>query len=273
DNFVQETKQRLPGLLDEAATFGENLMLDLASGLETLTQANNVVGTAPGKSESGKSWRDPTEVFSNLYEAALQFQRDAATTSQSVPAQSPSKETPTKIAANAQRLRQFATLLASQVRAQANPSTQGSVGWIVSGLARSLEARGPSSGLAANIKPDTTSVGRNTRPGESLEARVKERPAEQDANACKIGVPSGTGGSISFATGSEALSQTDFVLSGPFPLNWTRTYRSSLGAFDDGELGARWITPYTTRIDVTGKGLRYHGADGRSHDYPLPKVG
>ncbi|VWC43313.1 YD repeat-containing protein [Burkholderia lata] len=272
-NFIQETKQRLPGLLDEAATFGENLILDLAGGLETLTQPNNVVGTSPGKSESGKSWRDPTEVFSNLYDAALQFQRDAAATSPRAPAQSRSKETLATIAANAQLLRQFAALLARQVRAQANPSTQGSVGWIISGLARSLEARGPGSGLAANIKPETTSVGRNTRPGESLEVRVKERPAEQDANACKIGVPSGTGGNISFATGSEALSQTDFVLSGPFPLNWTRTYRSSLGAFDDGELGARWITPYTTRIDVTGKGVRYHGADGRSHDYPLPKVG
>ncbi|WP_175868053.1 hypothetical protein, partial [Burkholderia diffusa] len=67
DDFVQQTQQRLPGLLDEAATFGESLILDLASGLETLTQANNVVGRAPGKNESGKSWRDPTVLFSNLY--------------------------------------------------------------------------------------------------------------------------------------------------------------------------------------------------------------
>jgi len=273
DDFVQQTQQRLPGLLDEAATFGESLILDLASGLETLTQANNVVGTAPGKSESGKSWRDPTVLFSNLYDAALQFQRDAATTSQSAPAQSPSKETRPKIAANAQLLRQFAALLASQVRAQANPSAQGSVGWIVAGLHRSLEARGPSRYLAANVKTDTTSRAGSLHPGESLEARVKERPADQDANVCKIGAPSGTGSSISFATGSETLSHTDFTLPGPFTIAWTRTYRSSLGAFDDGELGARWITPYTTRFDVRGEGLRYHGADGRSHDYPLPKVG
>ncbi|WP_174430038.1 RHS repeat-associated core domain-containing protein [Burkholderia metallica] len=273
DHFVQQTQQRLPDLLDQAAAFGERLMLDLASGLETLTQPNNVVGTSPGKNESGKSWRDPTEVFSNLYDAGGQFQRDAANRSQSARVQSLSKETRAEIAANSRLLHQFAALLASQVRAQAKPSTHGSVGWIVSGLALSLEARKPGSGLAVNIKPDTTSVGRNTRSGEPLEARVKERPAEQDTNACKNGAPSGTDGSISFATGSEALSQTDFVLSGPFPIHWTRTYRSSLGAYDDGELGARWITPYTTRIDAIGEGLRYHGADGRSHDYPLPKVG
>jgi len=273
DDLVQQIQRGLPGLLDEAATFGESLMLDLASGLETLSQASAAVAIAPDKNESGKSWRDPTEVFSNLYGAAVQFQHGAATASQSPPAQSPSKEARAKIAANAQLLRQFAALLASQVRAQANPSMQGSVGWIVAGLHRSLEARGPSRHLAANIKTDTTSQALNAHPGEPLEARVKESPADQDANACKIGAPSGTGSSISFATGSETLSHTDFTLPGPFPIGWARTYRSSLGAFDDGVLGARWITPYTTRFDVTGEGLRYHGADGRSHNYPLPKVG
>ncbi|MDN7876544.1 hypothetical protein QZM69_14030, partial [Burkholderia aenigmatica] len=166
DDLVQQTQRGLPGLLDEAATFGETLVLDLASGLEALAQANNVVGMPPGNDESGKSWRDPTEVFSNLYGAAVRFQRDAATASQSLPAQSPSKETRTKITANAQLLRKFAVLLASQVRAQANPSTQGSVGWIVAGLHRSLEARGSSRYLAANIKTDTTSQALNAHPGE-----------------------------------------------------------------------------------------------------------
>ncbi|HEM7879653.1 TPA: RHS repeat protein, partial [Burkholderia contaminans] len=273
DDFVEKAKQRLPGLLEEAATFGETLMLDLASGLEALVQVSDVVGMSPGKSESGKSWHDPTEVFSNLYDAALQFQRDAASTSQSAPAQNPSKETRAKMAANAQLLRQFAALLTRQVRAQANPATQGSVGWIVAGLHRSLEARGPGRPLAANVKTDTTSKGEQFHPGGSLEVRVKERPAEQDASACKNCAPTGTGSNISFATGSETLSQTDFTLSGPFPISWTRTYCSSLGAYDGRELGARWITPYTTRIDMVGKGLRYHGADGRSHDYPLPKIG
>ncbi|MFJ2453327.1 DUF6531 domain-containing protein [Pseudomonas protegens] len=59
----------------------------------------------------------------------------------------------------------------------------------------------------------------------------------------------------------------------PYPFNWTRTCRSSLSAYDDDELGARWITPLTTRLDLEGEGLRYHAADGRSFDYSLPKVG
>ncbi|MGJ7583494.1 DUF6531 domain-containing protein, partial [Variovorax sp. RHLX14] len=68
----------------------------------------------------------------------------------------------------------------------------------------------------------------------------------------------------------------------PLPITWARTYRSNLGAFDQGSLGARWLTPYSTRVDIAtpAQGPRagqlsliYHGADGRSHAYPLLAVG
>jgi YD repeat-containing protein len=53
--------------------------------------------------------------------------------------------------------------------------------------------------------------------------------------------------------------------------------RSQLSAYDGGHLGARWLTPFSTRIDVVGQGklagLLYHAADGRSHGYPLPGIG
>ncbi|EEL9743104.1 RHS repeat protein [Salmonella enterica subsp. enterica serovar Muenchen] len=274
ENFVQQTGQRLPGLLDEAATFGEGLMRDIADGLAALTQTKVTRATAFSQSgEGGTSWRDPTGLFSNLYDAAVRFRHNTKTKAQNPPLLNITNESRAKLTESAQLLRQFGSLLASQIRAQANPSTAGSIGWITAELLRSLEARKQDKYLPANIKPNTTTIGKNIRPGEPLEAHVKESPAKQAPNACKSGAPSGTGNSISFADGSEALSQTDFVLSGPFPINWTRTYRSSLSAYDDSELGARWITPYTTRIDVTSEGVRYHGADGRSLDYPLPRVG
>ncbi|MCE4544318.1 RHS repeat domain-containing protein [Caballeronia sp. PC1] len=42
--------------------------------------------------------------------------------------------------------------------------------------------------------------------------------------------------------------------------------------------GARWSSPFTTRLDIIDRGarpelLRYHGADGRTHEWPQPKVG
>ena len=72
------------------------------------------------------------------------------------------------------------------------------------------------------------------------------------------------------------------MLAAPLPIGWARSYRSNLGAFDQGSLGARWITPYSTRVDIAvpvrgrRKGQRsfiYHGADGRSHAYPVLAVG
>ena len=72
--------------------------------------------------------------------------------------------------------------------------------------------------------------------------------------------------------GSESVSHTDFSLPGPFPIEWTRTYCSSLDAFDEDVIGARWITPFTIRFDLVDHGLVFHDADGRSHEFPLPKV-
>ncbi|WP_175861984.1 RHS repeat-associated core domain-containing protein [Burkholderia cepacia] len=273
EDLAQRIQSRLPALLDAAAAFGESLLLDLANGLEALARAEPFAPAALRASTSATTeLRDPAAAFSNLYDAAHQFLRGNAITRPSFEQSSP-LESSTLVSANAQALRQFAALLGKQVRQQGQATQVGSVGWVAAGLVRSLEAREAGAGQSASIKPDATSIAGRQIPGESLEVRVKERPAEQDANQCKIGVQSCSGGSISFATGTETLSHTDFVLPGPFPIDWTRTYRSSLGAYDAGELGARWITPYTTRLDVVGDGLRYHGADGRSFDYPLPKVG
>ncbi|MGE8452377.1 MAG: DUF6531 domain-containing protein, partial [Pseudomonadales bacterium] len=114
--------------------------------------------------------------------------------------------------------------------------------------------------LLQRINTDTPIQGKP----DARAAAHNQDPSPQKAGTCA---------SISFAMGSEIISHTDFTLPGPFPIDWTRTYRSSLSAYDDDELGARWITPFTTRLDLIGDGLRYHAADGRSFDYPLPKVG
>ena len=117
--------------------------------------------------------------------------------------------------------------------------------------------------------------------GAKAEAASIEAPAtgEGGCKSCPLksapkALPKGSR-SISYVTGAETFTHTDFVLEAPLPIEWSRTYRSNLSAYDQGSLGARWLTPYSSRVDVTGddKGLRYHGADGRSHNYPWLKVG
>ncbi|MCS0582997.1 RHS domain-containing protein [Massilia pinisoli] len=119
---------------------------------------------------------------------------------------------------------------------------------------------------------------KKNKPGHELGVISRQSPAIGDANACKLcPAKGGTAHSISFATGAEAFTHTDFVLDAPLPIEWSRAYRSQLTAYDHSILGARWLTPYSTRIDVVGQGkpagLLYHAADGRSHRYPWLDIG
>ena len=119
---------------------------------------------------------------------------------------------------------------------------------------------------------------KKNNPGHALGTSGRQHPVTGDANVCKLcPAKGGTAGSISFATGAETFTHTDFMLDAPLPIEWGRTYRSQLVAYDRGHLGARWLTPYSTRVDVVGQGkptaLLYHAADGRSHHYPWLGIG
>lgn len=113
--------------------------------------------------------------------------------------------------------------------------------------------------------------------------------ADDQGQMCGKDDPNGptSGCSISFSTGAERITHTDFALPAPMALSWSRTYCSTHAAYDNAPLGARWTNRYLTRIDSIDPSqaistdpafqhllvLRYHAADGRSHDLPLPSVG
>ncbi|RQZ58171.1 DUF6531 domain-containing protein, partial [Burkholderia sp. Bp9004] len=276
NDFVQRTQAALPGFIEEAATLGQGLVLDLAAGLDALAVGvpvgSDVTGPAPFTT-AGDAWRDPTRVFANGYDAALLFHKSEAKARLGKAGGPLSAHARGVLQSHIAALRRFAPELAAQIRRLADPTLEQSIGWIIAQWQRALAARGPRLGQSANVKLDTTSISNQARPGQPLEARGAECKAEQDPSDCKSGTCTGTGSNISFATGSESLTHTDFILPGPFPIAWTRSYRSSQAAYDSGELGARWTTVYTKRFDLAGERLRYHGADGRSHDYPLPTVG
>ena len=159
-----------------------------------------------------------------------------------------------------------------KINALADPSNTQSIGYLVSMLLTALANRKGRKAQAQNIAPHGTSQATAVSGQGQLVARSSEAPAKADPSAKKDGCPS-TCRSISFARGSETLTHTDFSLPGCFALQWSRTYRSSLAALDRGVFGARWITPFSTCLDVLKQGVLYHAADGRSHAYPLPKIG
>ena len=170
-------------------------------------------------------------------------------------------------------------LARQQIMRLGDESLQYGIKWMIKILKDALLKRRGKHG--ATLSATNGAQVQDKKPGGEQGATTAQAPASGDPG-CKSCATAAAGGAISLATGCESFSHTDFVLSAPLPIGWTRTYRSNLGAFDQGSLGARWITPYSTRVDIAKalKGRRqgrmsliYHGIDGRSHAFPLLAVG
>lgn len=78
---------------------------------------------------------------------------------------------------------------------------------------------------------------------------------------------------IHFGTGEEILFQLDFVLDGPIPVKWGRTYRSGSETEDWSVLGARWSLPFNAGVSVCAQGIVFHDDSGRPVRLPLLAVG
>ncbi|WP_426171409.1 RHS repeat-associated core domain-containing protein [Pseudoduganella sp. R-34] len=138
----------------------------------------------------------------------------------------------------------------------------------------------PGSTPPAQPKPQPKATGGDGKDGHDggKTKQVKEPKSDKPSDCCpKDGAPGGksvkSSHPVHFGTGEEILPQTDFVLEGPKPLAWTRTYRSGSETEDWGLLGARWGTPYTSSISICAKGIVYHEASGRAIRLPTLDIG
>ncbi|HEX3636136.1 MAG TPA: DUF6531 domain-containing protein, partial [Paraburkholderia sp.] len=114
----------------------------------------------------------------------------------------------------------------------------------------------------------------HTKPGEhrdttQLGAKPSNLPAKKGC-----GCPSTASAKpVNYAMGDENLEQTDFALDGVVPIVWTRRYRSSLAAYDDSPLGARWSSPYHLSLELKDGALVFFDPDNRAVPLPLVEVG
>uniref|UniRef100_UPI002027AFC4 DUF6531 domain-containing protein n=1 Tax=Caballeronia sp. GAWG2-1 TaxID=2921744 RepID=UPI002027AFC4 len=111
-----------------------------------------------------------------------------------------------------------------------------------------------------HVKPGTHTE--HTQKG----AKASDVPAK-DGCGCPV---TKTGKPVDLVMGDENLEQTDFALDGVAPIVWTRRYRSSLAAYDDSALGARWTSPYHLSLEQRDGVLTFFDPDARA--VPLPKV-
>ncbi|PKA73054.1 RHS repeat-associated protein [Pseudomonas baetica] len=282
DNFVEQAKPKLASILDDAGELGQKAVNEIAKGLETVVNgkldAKGDLSAAGSKMSAagGQLLHNPKAAIGNIFGAAFSAYKAAGKGVANSAAQHllPDRAK-ALVLSNTSMLRTLGVELRTQLKKLGDPSVQHSIGWLLQMLAGAVVTwrKRRKHGQSASVKPGATSKAEQRAGKGQLELQSNQAPARADASGCKNGVPTGTTRDISFARGTETLTHTDFSLPGVFPIKWNRTYYSSLGAYDHSELGARWLTEFTTRFDCVDDGLLFHAADGRSHAYALPNIG
>ncbi|WP_158619362.1 RHS repeat-associated core domain-containing protein [Pseudomonas sp. v388] len=281
DDFIDTARKQIGPLLDEAGKLGVAMLNEIADGL---------VNAVDGRLDAGADFKkagqlagnaadqllhDPRTSISNLFSAVGQASAAAGKGLVNQASRMLPDQARPAIARQAQALRDLGPPLLARMEVLKDVNGPHSVAGLVQAIATALEARRPraAKGQSTHVKPGATTHATQVGQDGQLGMVSRQGPARQRARDDKNCVCPDTGNRISYALGSESFSHQDFSLPGPFPLDWSRTYDSRLDAFDQGWLGARWITPFTTRIERTKDGVRFHDADGRSHAWPLPKAG
>lgn len=282
DDFVEQAKPKLASILDDAGELGQKAVNEIAKGLETVVNgkldAKGDLKAAGAKmSAAGNQfWHDPKASIGNFLGATYSAYKAAGKgVANSAAKHLLPQDAKALVLSNTGMLRTLGVELRTQMKKLGDPGVQHSIGWLLQMLAGAVVTwrKRRSHGQGASVKPGTTSKSQHLAGKGRLESTNQQVQATHAPDPQKNGTCSSTCNSINFALGSETLSHTDFSLPGPFPVEWTRIYHSRLGAYDQGELGARWISEFTTRFDCVDDGLTFHDADGRSHSYPLPKAG
>ncbi|KQV41142.1 RHS repeat-associated core domain-containing protein [Massilia sp. Root335] len=277
ETFIDCAMGKLAGILDDCANTADGIADDLIKilkrciGKEPLFE---VASTAEVESKLHdpkvqSSWRRMLGALGRQYKMSANYVVAAAASllPQSAVA---------GVTGIISHLTDFKPAFRGKLAALADEQAQMSIRWLLMRLRDAVTRH--KRRYAALVPSAKGSHHKKDKPGHELGATSRQHPATGDANACKLcPAKGGTAHSISFATGAETFTHIDFVLDAPLPIEWSRTYRSQLSAYDRGNLGARWLTTYSTRIDVVGQGkptgLVYHAADGRSHRYPWLGIG
>ncbi|WP_244102133.1 RHS repeat-associated core domain-containing protein [Burkholderia ambifaria] len=287
EDFLNKLKAGLVELLDGCASKAEEIMLALATGMDKALHGQLFDANAnlmrqqqlAKKLADARPWYSPSRVGDGIqfaYEGTKALGKKAVNKTAGTMATLAPDAWLEPFRSTVTFLRTEAPKIATSIRSLAG-SEEGKMMWLVVQLMEAVarvKARAKLHEQSADVKAAGKSQAKKTRGQEGLEKTNGQAPSEGPGkSACKSCGVGASPASIDFAFGDETFSHVDFDLPGALPLVWERTYRSRLSAYDDGELGARWITPYTTRIDIRNGQWIYRDAEGRSIEYPALAAG
>ncbi|MFM0023170.1 RHS repeat-associated core domain-containing protein [Paraburkholderia azotifigens] len=288
EGFVKEVQAKLAELLNDCANHAHQLLEGLAQIFERAASGSlfdtsgnyRAADRHLDQMSAGFAAHDAGKVAENLWsylkDGGKVLVKDTANlATQAANAISPS--TNQRLKALAAEARHAIPPVTTKIRGL-NSADVGGLMWLLNMLTMAVAkwraAQQHRGAQAVGIKPAgkvEAELKKTEGELESLSAQAKAKhPGANDCKSCGLGR---SGASIGYALGDERFDHDDFLLPGAMPIAWTRTYRSFLDAYDEGELGARWITPYTTRFDIHATKLVYHDPTGRSIEYPLLKAG
>ena len=282
ENFLTTLQGVVNELIDTCAKKAQEILTSLADGIDALLAgklfdpAKNEKQAAEYRQLMKKSgWFSKDKVagaWGYLSESTAALGKRGANSaggklSEAIPAKlvAPIREIATS-------LRTLAPVVFNKIN-ELKGSDEGKLMWLLVKLADAVRLKGKGTRGGAVKSSGTTKV-EERRPQVPLAAQKKEANAKgagvDHCGECGVGA---SGASISFAFGDETFTHTDFELPGALPVVWTRTYRSRLAGYDRGELGARWLTPYMTRIDIRDDKWVYCDSTGRNIEYPALATG
>ncbi|CAK15841.1 RHS repeat-associated core domain-containing protein [Pseudomonas entomophila] len=279
EHYVREALAQLPAMLSAAADTARQLFTSLAKTISAaargdldaasshrLARAQMAQVALYDSALETDAWRLALSALANATEGSLKDGYNSV-------ARHFSGELDTLLGPLVRTLEDLAKVVPRRLEALGSAGMENSIAWLLTRLLETVLANPRRPGMAVAIRPGVTHQARHIHPEGPTEVVRSQVRANKQPKPGKNGPCACTGFSIGHVLGDETLAHQDFSLSGPFPVNWTRVYNSRLAALDQGSLGARWITEFTTCLDVVEKGVVFHDSDGRSHDYPLPKVG
>ncbi|MFJ4344025.1 RHS repeat-associated core domain-containing protein [Pseudomonas sp. NPDC089401] len=279
EQYVSEALAQLPAMLTAAAETAAKIFTDLATTIDAAARGELDAAASYQMSRAQMAeaalydsaletgfWKLSLSALANAGEGAIKDGYNSV-------ASHFGDELQSLLQPLVRTLEGLAVAVPRRLEALGSAGLENSIAWLLTRLLETVMKRPRGVTLSANIRPGTTQQARHIHsegPTEVVSREVKpsKAPKPEKNGPCPC-----TDFSIGHVLGDETLAHQDFALPGPFPVVWTRVYNSRLAALDQGRLGARWLTEFTTCIDVVGKGLVLHDLDGRSHDFPLPKVG
>lgn len=269
NGIANKADELIKGLLEVFETAIKGEYFDVDGSLNKLDEAINTTRS--------RSWYDPRQITDGwvmLYHAAGAGTKSAANWGARTAMPESVKS---KLLQIVNLLKKHAPVVKQKILAL-NSAEVGGLLWLFTMLAAGVKrwrARGHGQNTVgiSSHRPNQSQQNRTSNQIET--SSTQNTQATGRANGCRnCPAPAGTHRSIDFATGEETFTHVDFELPGVMPLVWARTYSSRMASFDQGVLGARWLTSYTLCILIEEDGgWTYYGHDGRGIKLDVLNIG